>query len=64
MFEPFNRGEDEKLIQGKEGFGIGLAIAHKLAVLMAGGIELQSTVGVGSRFTVLLPLAMFALAAT
>jgi len=38
-----------------EGFGIGLALSNQLAVLMGGKIEVDSTLGEGSTFRLLLP---------
>ncbi|HSW07077.1 ATP-binding protein [Aquabacterium sp.] len=53
LFQPFNR-----LSQARstiEGSGIGLAVTHALVALMGGRIEVQSTPGRGSSFSVLLP---------
>jgi signal transduction histidine kinase/CheY-like chemotaxis protein len=55
VFEPFQRLAAEHT--GVEGTGIGLAIAKKLVGMMSGTIEMKSTPGLGSCFTVRLPAA-------
>jgi PAS domain S-box-containing protein len=51
LFKPFYRGTTES-----RGAGLGLAIAQEIVTLHGGSITVESTVGVGSRFTVHLPL--------
>ena len=53
IFQDFTRLPGE---QGEEGFGLGLSIVHKLVLLLEGTIDVQSTLGKGSCFTVVLPL--------
>lgn len=45
-----------KNAQGQEGFGLGLAITHKLVHLLEGEINIESVQGQGSTFHVYLPL--------
>ena len=56
IFEPF-----VQLVGGladrREGVGLGLAISRDLARAMGGDLAVESTVGVGSRFSLTLPLA-------
>jgi signal transduction histidine kinase len=54
IFEPFYRGNvDERF---PKGMGLGLSIARDLVTAHGGRLQLESTPGQGSRFTVWLPL--------
>ncbi len=53
IFERFYR-TDASRIGASSGFGLGLAIVHDLVTAMGGSISVESTVGQGSRFSVLL----------
>ena len=55
IFESFQQ-IDGGLARAYPGLGLGLAICHKLVSLMGGSIEVESCVGQGSRFEVILPL--------
>ncbi|KAK7897531.1 Histidine kinase osmosensor [Exophiala xenobiotica] len=55
IFEPFVQG-DLGLSKKYGGTGLGLSICAQLAALMGGDISLDSTVGVGSKFTMRIPL--------
>jgi PAS domain S-box-containing protein len=55
LFEPFNRLGVEK--HAIEGTGIGLVITKRLIELMGGEILVKSTPGIGSTFSLALPLA-------
>jgi signal transduction histidine kinase len=50
LFEPFERPDEET-----EGAGLGLAITDRLVSLMGGRIEVESTPGEGSTFTLRVP---------
>ena len=55
VFEPFVQG-DLGLSKKYGGTGLGLSICSQLATLMGGTITLESKVGVGSTFTMRIPL--------
>jgi len=55
IFEEF-RQESEGLNRNFEGTGLGLTLTKKYAELMHGTIKVESVVGIGSVFTVTLPL--------
>ncbi len=56
LFQNFTQ-IDPSAARIQAGAGLGLALSKKLAGLMGGTIELESTPGVGSTFRVLLPLS-------
>lgn len=56
LFQPF-RQIDATLSRKHEGTGLGLVICKRLTQLMHGDIEVESQWGVGTTFTVKLPLA-------
>ena len=53
-FEPFSQENASPRVQN--GTGLGLSIAHKIVRELGGNIRIESTVGIGSTFTVTLPL--------
>ena len=55
LFKPF-RQIDSTLARKHEGTGLGLAICQRMVELMGGQIEVRSTWGQGSTFSVTLPL--------
>ena len=55
IFEPFRQVEN-KVTHANKGTGLGLAITNQLVDLMGGQIRLESTVGQGSKFYVILPI--------
>lgn len=55
VFEPFVQG-DQTLSRQYGGTGLGLSICRQLATMMHGTMELESEVGVGSKFTFTVPL--------
>jgi PAS domain S-box-containing protein len=57
IFEKFYRGRQAVADSRLVGNGLGLALARQVATLHGGDIRLESTEGVGSKFTFLLPAA-------
>lgn len=57
LFQNFSQ-IDSSLSRVRSGAGLGLALSKKLAELMGGTIEVESTVGQGTTFRVLLPLRL------
>ena len=55
VFEEFTQIEN-RLQKRVKGTGLGLPLCRKLADLLGGRVELQSTLGVGSTFSVVLPV--------
>jgi two-component system, OmpR family, sensor kinase len=54
LFDRFYRGGNAR---ARQGLGLGLAIAQRIAVQHGGRIDVQSQLGQGTRFTITLPLA-------
>ena len=57
IFNPFERAEDSRLSK-IAGTGLGMAITKNIVDIMGGTISVESTPGVGSTFTVVLPMML------
>ncbi|MCB0211956.1 MAG: hypothetical protein KDJ52_21625 [Anaerolineae bacterium] len=55
IFEPFGQA-NPSMTRRQAGIGLGLSIVKQLVALMGGKIDLKSTIGQGSTFTVILPI--------
>ena len=56
IFQAFYRGR-QALAAGVSGSGLGLSLVHRIMGAHGGAVEVQSTPGAGSAFTLVLPVA-------
>ena len=55
LFKPFSQG-DSSVTRTYGGSGLGLAISNRLTAMLGGDISMESELGVGSTFTVTIPI--------
>jgi len=55
IFEPFYRGDKSRTDSERKGYGLGLAISKEVVERHKGKILVESTLGSGSKFTIVLP---------
>ena len=58
VFEPFFQGESAGNRQYTQGAGLGLSLVREMLQALGGSIELESDLGVGSTFRILVPRAV------
>jgi two-component system, OmpR family, sensor kinase len=56
IFDRFYRGEKSRTRSKATGFGLGLSIAYWIVDMHQGSIDVESTLGVGTTFTIKIPL--------
>jgi len=55
LFKPFSQG-DSSVTRNYGGSGLGLAISNRLTAMLGGDISMETKLGVGSTFTVTIPI--------